>query len=231
MQKADQQIGLKEPIEKYLNFVGVVVGQLVKAMNLPTDYYEDYHSAGVMGLLEAAQRFNPDLNNSFKRFAYPRVKGAIIDSVSEISGISPRAYRYGRAYKSFDDLVSEDREINCSDERAQLAKLLDLVSKCGLIFRMSIEEADESYIGQQQDRDRPDYQYQQYSSLCTIRELIEELPEIEREVLVKHYYEDMNFSEIADGSEKMSRSWVSRVHKRAINRLRQVYLKRIAFDS
>jgi len=231
MEEKEDQVGLREPIEKHFPFVRVVVGQLIKTMNLPADYFEEYYSAGIMGLLEAAERYESELNPSFERFAYSRVRGAIVDCLREMSGVSFRAYRYGRAIKAFDDLVANSEAPDFGDQKAQLAGLLDLISKGGLIFKMSVEEAPELPTQAEAHKDQPDYQYQQYSSLSLIRDLIGELPEIERDILVQHYYEDKNFAEIADASDTLSRSWVSRLHKRAINRLRQVYLKRVAYDS
>ena len=45
---------------------------------------EDLRSAAYLGLVEAANRFNPDMGNCFSTFAYPRINGAIIDYLRDL---------------------------------------------------------------------------------------------------------------------------------------------------
>ena len=48
---------------------------------------EDLISIGVLGLIEAVDRFDPDLNVQFKTYAEHRIRGAILDSVCELDGV------------------------------------------------------------------------------------------------------------------------------------------------
>ena len=46
--------------------------------------YDEIEAAAYMGLVEAAQKYNPELNDTFPGYAYPRIAGAIGDYVREL---------------------------------------------------------------------------------------------------------------------------------------------------
>ena len=51
----------------------------------PCVYYEDLQSASYMGLVQAATRYIPELNDNFEAYVAPRIKGAILDYLRELS--------------------------------------------------------------------------------------------------------------------------------------------------
>jgi len=57
---------------------------------LPFVGYDEFQSAAYLGLVEAANRFDPSRDTSFKSFAYVRIIGAIKDYLREISWGSRR---------------------------------------------------------------------------------------------------------------------------------------------
>src|ERR1035437_4105670 len=60
---------------------------------------EDLISIGVIGLIEALDRFDPSLGVQFKTFAEHRIRGAILDSVSERDGIPAHKRAKARIFK------------------------------------------------------------------------------------------------------------------------------------
>jgi len=58
----------------------------------PHVQFEDLVHAGVLGLIEALQKFDPDKNVQFKSYARFRIQGAIVDSLRELDW-APRALR------------------------------------------------------------------------------------------------------------------------------------------
>src|SRR3954469_25606357 len=64
----------------HLPLVKHVIGRLVGGLPPGVDA-ENLESAGVLGLVEAAAKFDPSRNAQFKTFAYLRIRGAIVDEL------------------------------------------------------------------------------------------------------------------------------------------------------
>jgi len=65
-------------VEQYVPLANKIVFQKKKSLPCFIDV-EDLRSAAYLGLVEAANRYNPDFGVCFSTFAYPRINGAIID--------------------------------------------------------------------------------------------------------------------------------------------------------
>ena len=76
-------------VEEYLPLVRTVVGRL--AMTLPSHVNsDDLHSAGLVGLLNALRRYNPDCGTSFETYARVRIRGAVFDELRRMDWV-PRS--------------------------------------------------------------------------------------------------------------------------------------------
>jgi RNA polymerase sigma factor FliA len=76
---ADQQ-RRDDLIMSHLPLVKHVIGRLLGDLPASADA-ENLESAGVLGLVEAASKFDPTRNAQFKTFAYLRIRGAIVDEL------------------------------------------------------------------------------------------------------------------------------------------------------
>lgn len=72
---------------------------------------EDYHQLALLGLLEAAKRFTPELGHQFSHFAVRRIAGAIRDGVRQADEVK----RYNRERGSVGPTVSLEHEVFSSD--------------------------------------------------------------------------------------------------------------------
>ena len=70
-------------VEQYVPLANKLAFQRKKTLPRFIDI-EDLRSAAYLGLVEAANRFNPDLGICFSTFAYPRINGAIIDHLRDL---------------------------------------------------------------------------------------------------------------------------------------------------
>jgi RNA polymerase sigma factor for flagellar operon FliA len=74
--------------------------------------YDELVSLGTLGLCQSARRYRDDCGTSFSTFAYPRVRGAILDGVANLGPFPRRALRHSRLHKlqlisqSYRDLVA-----------------------------------------------------------------------------------------------------------------------------
>lgn len=94
---------INDLIEQHISLVKHIVFQV--AVHFPRHVErEELARAGALGLVEAAQRFNPDLGIPFQRFAARRVRGAMLDAV-RASDWAPRSVR--RLSRRFDAMEQE----------------------------------------------------------------------------------------------------------------------------
>src|SRR5208282_2618695 len=76
-------------VEEYIPLVKTIVGRL--AMTLPTHVNgDDLYSAGLVGLLNAMRRFNPQNGTSFETYARVRIRGAVFDELRRLDWV-PRS--------------------------------------------------------------------------------------------------------------------------------------------
>ena len=186
---------------------------------------------GVIGLIDAAHRFDEDRGIKFETFAERRVRGAMIDALRRDAW--PRGVRRQR------------RELDAAREalRRELGhepSLADLAARVGsdekrlsrTIVRINtIESTSPLNTGEHMDEsslppalvpsepDAPDRAYEKTETKERVRAAIQSLPWRERKVIGLYYYGEVTMKQI--GAEiGVNESRVSQLHARAIRRMR-----------
>src|SRR5436190_4299117 len=186
---------------------------------------------GVLGLIDAAHRFDEDRGIKFETFAERRVRGAIIDALRKDAW--PRGVRRQR------------RELDAAREalRRELGhepSMADLAARVGsdekrlsrTIVRINtIEATSPLNTGEHMDEsslptalvpsepEAPDAAYERCETRDRVRAAIQSLPWRERKVIGLYYYGEVTMKQI--GAEiGVNESRVSQLHARAIRRLR-----------
>lgn len=181
---------------------------------------EDLVAYGFRGLLEARQRFDPTRGVLFGTFAYYRVRGAILDGVRTMAYLPRKVHAHRRSAEALDRLaesVAFDRAARPS-ERSDVGSTLeaidDILSKTSAAFIISV-------VGQASDHTAPgpEDSAMEGEVRARVRAALERLPERERAVVEGHYFEDRTLEEVGDAMG-ISKSWASRLHARALGRLR-----------
>jgi RNA polymerase sigma factor for flagellar operon FliA len=215
-------------VEEYYDYVSTVVYGLMRTMQLPGAMREEFLSAGLFGLVEAAGRFDPERGEKFKTFAFLRIRGAVIDYVRSTCELSPRAYRRLRALEAAQMLREEQltrrggAAANSCDTRETAAKEgLEYLERVAVAFKLLGHEGDEEARIAARERFDPESNLQKKRRSERIRELVATLPEKERIIIEQHYFHDRKFVEVAEQFAGLSKSWVSRLHDKAIDMLRQ----------
>ena len=203
------------------------------ATRLPTNIeMRDLVNAGVLGLLDAVDKFEPERNVKFKTYAEVRIRGAILDSLRNLDW-APRSLRkkskdlektyaeltqkLGRA--ATDEEVSEALGEDIEDFHALVDQLHGLT--IGSFENLSDSEDSENFINYYPDDGSNDPYARFETSELTgfLTEAIEELPEKERLVLSLYYYEEFTMKEIGT-LLGVNESRVSQLHTKATLRLR-----------
>ena len=194
---------------------------------------EDLVHAGILGLIEAIQRFDPARHVELKSFAKHRIQGAILDSLRDLDW-SPRPLR--RKARRIEEAQHKLRALlGYSPSESQLAEELGmsldkfqhlLGELRGLDLRSlhseGTEEGFERELRNANQTTAPDDPF----AVCLRSEMngllakaIDELPERERQLLALYYYEELTMKE-AGAVLGIGEARVSQLHSAAIVRLR-----------
>jgi RNA polymerase sigma factor for flagellar operon FliA len=203
------------------------------ATRLPNNIeIRDLINAGVIGLLDAIEKFEPERNIKFKTYAEVRIRGAILDSLRNLDW-APRSLRkkskdlervYGELSQKLgrpatDEEVSEAMGEDLGNFHALLDQLHGLT--IGSFENLSDSEDSENYINYYPDdgSNDPYTKFEASELTAMLEEAIEELPEKERLVLSLYYYEEFTMKEIGS-LLGVNESRVSQLHTKATLRLR-----------
>ena len=189
---------------------------------------EDLMQAGMIGLLEASQRYATGKGATFATYAGIRIRGAMVDEIRKGDWVPRSVHRNSRriskAIKSVED--REGREAQDVEVAAELemtlanyhSSLADTNS--GRLF--SIDELNESGdlpIEYSETNDNPLHDVSESAFQSSLAAAIETLPEREKLVLSLYYQEELNLKEIG-AVLNVSESRVSQIHSQAALRLR-----------
>ena len=207
------------------------------AMRLPPEVQlEDLISSGVIGLLDAYEKFDPGKGVSFKTYASVRIRGAILDNLRGLDW-APRDLRsrsreveqvYAALEQRFgrpanDNEVAGELGVSLTDFHSLLDQLNGLTIGH---FRSGDEESDGVDADNLSIRYSPisptDSPYESLSKIemrGLLARVIEHLPEREQLILSLYYKEELTMKEIGQ-ILGVNESRVSQLHTRAVLRMR-----------
>lgn len=192
---------------------------------------EELIALGNEGLAEAATRYDPDKGATFSTFAWYRVHGAIIDGLRRATQLPRRTWAKLVALRAAGDYLEHrgERDRGASRRGAAppqgaeaLASIRDAMSAIRTMYVTSLEALRE-HKKFDPAADAPAVADQLHTTriAARLRAALDALPDKERELLTKHYWEGKNLLEA--GTELgISKSWASRLHAQAIERLREL---------
>ncbi len=226
----DRSAGQAHRVEAGIPFVEALARRMAATMPHSIDL-SDLVQDGVIGLIDAAHRFDDSRGIKFETFAERRIRGAMIDALRKDAW--PRGVRRVR------------RELEAAREKLRKTlghepSLADLANEIGsdekrlgkTIVRIntiestspfsSAENVDESQLPAVMvpaEPERPDLQYERDEVKGRVRNAIATLPAREQRVIALYYYNEVTMKDI--GAELgVNESRVSQLHARAIKRLR-----------
>jgi RNA polymerase sigma factor for flagellar operon FliA len=216
----------------YAPFVKYVAGRVLGGLPRHFDE-EDLVSYGIIGLIDAIERFEPERDLRFETYAIPRIKGAIIDELRSIDWV-PRSVRTkARAVEQAvshleatlrrtptDFEVASELELS-ADEFHKVVRSISTVGVMALDEVVRSDRSERSTLGESlPDRGvGPIDTLEAKESKKALVRAVDGMPDRERTVLLMYYYDELTLSEIGEVLG-VTESRVCQIHTKALRQLR-----------
>lgn len=223
-------------IRDYLPLVKKVVHRL--AYRLPSDIdVKEMLNSGIIGLVDALEKYDPQHETNFSTYAQFRIRGAILDSFRSQDWV-PRSLRH-KAHRLESAFMRTEHRLGRSAEDSEVAEEMgidlatvhQMLQDIGGLVIISFEElgfghgeerflADESIPGASTD---PLDEVLENEQVDIVASALERLSAKEQLVISLYFYEELNLKEIGE-IVGVSESRASQIRSRALIRLKY-YLK------
>jgi RNA polymerase sigma factor for flagellar operon FliA len=205
------------------------------AARLPANIeLDDLISCGVIGLMDAIQKFDPTRDNKFKTYAEFRIRGAILDELRSQDWV-PRSIRektkqlekaYAKLERELGRPATDDEM--CDELECSIEEFHELLNKSKSVSLLNIDDSASFNRGdkklmmgllEHRRSSNPFAAVNYKRAQQKIKEGIKALPEKQRLVLSLYYFEDLNLKEIGQVLD-VTESRVSQLHTQAILKLK-----------
>lgn len=218
----------------YGRLVKYVAGRL--ALRLPPSVeMDDLIGYGVLGLMDAMEKFRPELGVKFETYAISRIRGAMLDGLRSMDWVPhtvrKRVRQLEEAYQVLESRLgraAEDHEVagHLGITEEELHRLLQdaAVANLASLDDLWYEGEGGTPVRQVDGIDDPEQpppsaRLEFEETKAALVAAIDALPERERLLVTLYYYEGLTAKEIAM-IMRVSQSRVSQLHSRAMLRLR-----------
>lgn len=224
----------EDMILKYIPYVKYIASRLVSGKP-PGIEFDDLISFGIIGLIDAIEKFDSSKGIKFETYATLRIRGAIIDELRKISWIPKSAFSklsaLNKAREEFemkfnkepsDDEIAKAMDITVEEVRQiqTYVNYVSLVSLDEVFFNLDEDNLNLKNIIEDENSPQPDKIIEDNEQINMLSEAISMLPEKDKIILNLYYYEKLTLKEIGK-ILSISESRVSQIHSRAIVRLRE----------
>jgi RNA polymerase sigma factor for flagellar operon FliA len=219
----------------YAPLVKFVAGRLGATLPAHVDE-QDLVSYGLLGLIGAIERFDPDREIKFETYAISRIKGAIIDELRAIDWI-PRSVRY-KAREVEKAYAALEARLHRTPTEAEVAQELgialeDLHTIFSQVSFVNVVALDELMSAGQERGDKlslvdtledtkaedPVLAFESEETKYLLAKAINTLPEREKIVVTLYYYEGLTLAEIGQVLG-VTESRICQMHTKAVLQLR-----------
>ncbi len=216
-------------VEDYAGLVKRIAHHMMLKMPASVQV-DDLIQAGMIGLLEASQKYDGSKGASFETYAGIRIRGAIVDEMRRGDWAPRSVHRNARRVSDAIAKIEarEGRDAEDAEVAAELGVELDEYhamlrdSNSSRLFSYEetfADDASASLAGEGSDFINPQDGFARDSLKASLAQAINQLPEREKMVLALYYDEELNLKEIGQ-ILGVSESRVSQIHSQAASRLR-----------
>ena len=206
-------------IEAYQSYSHAIAAEVLKKLPFSVDR-DDVIGAAELGLVEAAQKFDPSRGVLFKTFAYYRIRGAIYDALRKSGWLKTEStLRFESGANEYLKDYTEAHPGEAVPPSTAYAEMQQLTSAVVTSYMLSLdglqyEIADSNATSAEESLLERDGQRQ-------IRDAISQLPENNRRLIEEYYFHDATLEEIG-AKLGLSKSWVCRLHAKSLDTLKAI---------
>ncbi|MCX8042532.1 MAG: FliA/WhiG family RNA polymerase sigma factor [Desulfobacterota bacterium] len=219
-------------ILKYTPFIKYIAGRIAVRLPPHLDINDVVH-AGILGLIDAIDKFDASKGVLFKTYAEFRIRGAILDSLREMDWV-PRSVRKNVSIleRTYSELEKKNNRPATDEEVAaalniEIEKLQEMIAQASGITLLSLEMLTPHEDARLKLLDclidtnasTPLTFLKNLEIRDIVADAIAALPEKERMVVSLYYYDDLTMKEISHIMH-LTESRISQLHTKAILRLR-----------
>lgn len=227
----------EEVVKEYIPLVKYIASRVIIGKTKYVEF-EDLVGYGMVGLMDAINKFDATKGMKFSTYASIRIKGAIIDEIRKNSPISKGAMnklnRYNEAIEKLQkELFREPTLAEISKEMgipieniSEIENYINYISTVSLEDMIFSKEDDIPLMGIVEDKKSPcpEEVVEEKELLEILAKAIDALNEKDRTVLSLYYYEGFTLKQIGKVLS-VSESRVCQLHSRAIVHLRKIIEK------
>ncbi|MCF7886280.1 MAG: FliA/WhiG family RNA polymerase sigma factor [Candidatus Marinimicrobia bacterium] len=234
-QKTKDQSIKEEIIKQYLGLVKYIIGR-IKVPNNILLKRQDLQQFGIIGLMDAIERYDTSRKASFKTFAYKRIYGEILDSFRRYGAFSRRqSENINKVRNGTEQLrkalgreptiqeICDQLEIS-QKEYHKIVQLTNLGYTLSLDDKINSDDDGKSLTRKDliaDDKENtPDLLLQKESVKKELKKHIKSLPERERVILALYYYEELTLGDIGQVIG-VSESRISQILSATLKKLRK----------
>jgi RNA polymerase sigma factor for flagellar operon FliA len=213
-------------IQEYIPLVRRVAERMARRLPSVVDI-GDLISAGTLGLLDAAEKYDEERCDRFAGYAEIRIRGAILDELRAMDWV-PRSVR-SKGHQLHDAKSNLRQNLGRAPETEEVAEYLGVTAKqvndmaldVSRIVVVVVEDvivggfvwfvADETSVSE--------FEVDKVEMRICVARAITQLPERERQVLSLYYIEELRLKEIGE-IFCVTESRICQIHARAVKRLR-----------
>ena len=221
-------------IEQHRSYVYSLAHEIIEELSAQVDL-EELIAYGNLGLVEAAERYDPRRGVAFTTFAYYRIRGAIYDGLRKIGWHSRIEHVRVRLAVHANDLMQtavDDEQasagnsaLSVDDEIASAQSAIEALIPVYLLS-LTAERAQKLV-----DPGTSHVEKLEFNELISLtRSLLAKLPGDDRQIIENIYFNNLTITELATRMG-VHKSWVSRLHTRAIKHLRELMEQHGLIDS
>ena len=204
-------------IHAYRSYAHAIASEILRKLP-PNIERGDIIGAAELGLVQAAQAFDPTRGVLFKTFAFYRIRGAVYDGLRKMAWFSKaqyQQYRFERAANEYlaDYSTTPVPQGSVEEDGEELKNIAGSLVSCYMLsldqFPQELETPDA----------RSEEECEKMEQQDMLRKCLSQLPEKNRQVMEFYYLQDLSLEEIGE-KLGLSKSWVCRIHSKSLEMLR-----------